>query len=173
VFSIVGKSDAGKTTVIEGLIPELKRLGLTVGTIKHDVHGFQMDHEGKDSYRHKTAGAAVTLISSPRQIGMVRDADRDHSISELLPLLAEVDIVLTEGYRLEDWPKIEVHRKELNRGLISGPEDGLMAVVTDEELSVSVPQFSFTGVAALACLLASFAGPGYGREVRASTPKRV
>ena len=84
VVSIVGKSDSGKTTLIEKLLPALIERGVRVGTIKHDVHGFEMDREGKDSYRHKHAGAAVTLISSPRQVGMVRDVSHDHRIEELL-----------------------------------------------------------------------------------------
>jgi molybdopterin-guanine dinucleotide biosynthesis protein B len=155
VYSVVGKSDAGKTTVIEGLVPALAALGLRVGTIKHDVHGFALDHEGKDSWRHKRAGARVSLISSPWQVGMVRDVDHDHTIAELVAhLLADVDVVLTEGYRREDWPKVEVHRAALARGLISGPEDGLIAVVTDEALAVAVPQFSFAELTALAALLA-------------------
>ena len=76
VFSVVGETGSGKTTVVEGLVAELSRRGLRVGTIKHDVHGFQMDHEGKDSFRHKAAGASISLISSPWRVGMVRDADR-------------------------------------------------------------------------------------------------
>src|SRR4030042_6379079 len=83
ILSIVGKSEAGKTTLIEKLLPCLVRRGIKVGTIKHDVHGFTMDKEGKDSYRHKQAGAHTTVISSPNKIGMVRDADHDHAIKEM------------------------------------------------------------------------------------------
>ncbi len=165
VFSVVGKSGAGKTTVIEGLIPALAALGRRVGTIKHDVHGFALDHEGKDSWRHKRAGAAVSLISSPWQVGMVRDADHDHTIGELVAgFLGDVDVVLTEGYRREGWPKVEVHRAVLQRGLISGPEDGLIALVTDEALPVAVPQFSFAALAALAALLAQRCGAWRGTD---------
>ena len=151
VVSIVGKSDSGKTTLIEKLVPRLIERGVRVGTIKHDVHGFQMDREGKDSYRHKKAGALVTVISSPRQIGMVRDVDREQRIEELVDrYFPEVDLVLTEGYKREKWPKVEVHRKELHRSLLSGAEDGLIAVMTDEELSVEVPCFHLDDIDALA-----------------------
>ena len=93
VVSIVGYSGSGKTTLIEKLISALKQRGLRVGTIKHDVHGFEMDRPGKDSWRHKQAGASATIITSPRQIGMVMDADHDHHPMELLPLMAGMDIV--------------------------------------------------------------------------------
>ncbi|UCF95758.1 MAG: molybdopterin-guanine dinucleotide biosynthesis protein B, partial [Desulfobacterales bacterium] len=73
IVSTVGYSGSGKTTLLEKLIAELKQRGFRVGTIKHDVHGFEMDRPGKDSWRHKQAGASVTVISSPYQIGMVKD----------------------------------------------------------------------------------------------------
>jgi len=154
VVSIVGKSDSGKTTLIEKLVPALTAKGLRVGTIKHDVHGFEMDREGKDSYRHKHAGAAVTLISSPRQVGMVRDVDHDHRIEELLDaFLDDIDVVLTEGYKREAWPKVEVHRRVMQRPLLSNRDDGLIAVVTDEPLSVDVPQFGLDDSDGLAAFL--------------------
>jgi len=141
--------------MIEKLLPRLVERGIRVGTIKHDVHGFQMDREGKDSYRHKKAGALVTVISSPHQIGMVRDVDHDHRIEELVDrYFPDVDLVLTEGYKREKWPKVEVHRKELRRNLISGVDDGLIAVMSDEELHVGVPCFHIDDVDALAEFLA-------------------
>ncbi|MBI4772918.1 MAG: molybdopterin-guanine dinucleotide biosynthesis protein B [Deltaproteobacteria bacterium] len=151
VVSIVGKSNSGKTTLIEKLLPRLAKRGIRVGTVKHDVHGFQMDREGKDSYRHKKAGALITVISSPRQIGMVRDVDHDHRIEELVDrYFPDVDLVLTEGYKREKWPKVEVHRKELRRSLISTADEGLIVVMSDEDLSVEVPCFHLDDVDALA-----------------------
>ena len=79
------------------LIAILNRYGLRVGTIKHDVHGFSIDKPGKDSYRHKAAGAHASVITSPTQIGMVADVDRDHSPEELVSMLPELDIVLAEA----------------------------------------------------------------------------
>ena len=101
-----------------------------------------MDREGKDSYRHKHSGARISLISSPSRIGMVRDVERDHTVKELAErYFDDVDLILTEGYKREHMPKVEVHRKELMRGLLSSPEDGLIALATNEPLPVEVPSF--------------------------------
>ena len=157
ILSIVGKSDAGKTTLIEKMLPCLVRRGIKVGTIKHDVHGFTMDKEGKDSYRHKQAGAHTTVISSPNKIGMVRDADHDHAIKEIVDLyLKDMNLVLTEGYKRESWPKLEVHRRELNRPLIAKPEEGLIAVASDEELDVNAPVFGLDDVEQISDFLISY-----------------
>ena len=88
VVCFVGRSNSGKTTFIERVIPELVRAGYKVATVKHAGHGFDLDTEGKDSWRHKQAGSATTIITSPRQIGMVMDVDHDHHPFELLPFLA-------------------------------------------------------------------------------------
>jgi molybdopterin-guanine dinucleotide biosynthesis protein B len=157
ILSIVGKSEVGKTTLIEKLLPCLVRRGIKVGTIKHDVHGFTMDKEGKDSYRHKQAGAHTTVISSPKKIGMVRDVDHDHTIKEIVDLyLKDMNLVLTEGYKRESWPKLEVHRRELNRPLIAKPEEGLIAVASDEELDVNAPVFGLDDVEQISDFLISY-----------------
>lgn len=163
VFSIVGESDAGKTTVIEGLVAELTALGLRVGTIKHDVHGFQMDREGKDSFRHKAAGASVSLISSPWQVGMVRDTDHEHTIAELVEVfMVGVEVVLTEGYHHERWPKVEVHRRAIGKGLRCAADETLIAVVSDEALAVDVPRFGFEQMAEVVRFLLEYAGGARG-----------
>jgi molybdopterin-guanine dinucleotide biosynthesis adapter protein len=151
VLSIVGKSDTGKTTLMEGLIRALTARGVRVGTIKHDVHGFEMDREGKDSWRHKQAGAVTTLVSSPTRIGMVREVDHDHPVEELVrQYLGHVDLVLVEGHKRQPLPKIEVHRAALARPLLSTPEEGLIAVATDEPLPVDLPHFGLDEVEAMA-----------------------
>lgn len=156
IVSIVGKSDVGKTTFMEKLIPCLVTRGLKVATVKHDVHGFSMDREGKDSYRHKHAGAAVSMVSSPTGIGMVRDSDHNHTLAELATrFLQDMDLVLTEGYKRENWPKIEVHRREVASELLASPEEGLVAVVTDEPLDVPVPQFGLDDAEGVAEFLIS------------------
>ena len=83
IVSIVGKSNSGKTTLIEKIIAELVRRGYRVATIKHNRHGFDIDHEGKDSWRHKRAGARTTVIASPRRVAVVEDVERDYAIDEL------------------------------------------------------------------------------------------
>lgn len=157
IVSIVGKSDSGKTTLIEKLIPALVVKGIKVGTVKHDVHGFNIDHDGKDSYRHKQAGSHITIISSPQKIGLVRDVDHDHTIQEIVDLyLTDITLILTEGYRREDWAKVETHRRELNKPLLSNSDEGLIAVASDEELDVDVPIFGLDDVDELADFLISY-----------------
>lgn len=143
IISIVGKTNAGKTMLIEKLIPELNKLGLTVGTIKHDAHSdFQMDREGKDTWRHKQAGAKAVLISSSRKLGFVSETDKSFSLDELAEtFLNHVDFILTEGYKSKDKPKIEVVDSEQQIELLCNIDDNLIACVCDRELSVNVPIF--------------------------------
>jgi molybdopterin-guanine dinucleotide biosynthesis protein B len=142
VVSIVGYSGSGKTTLIEKLISALKQRGLRVGTIKHDVHGFEMDRPGKDSWRHKQAGASATIITSPRQIGMVMDADNDHHPMELLPLMAGMDIVIVEGFKKANLPKIEVFRSENGKPPACRGDKNLIAVVSNTSLDWGVPRYT-------------------------------
>ena len=140
IVSIVGKSNSGKTTLLEKVISDLAARGCRVATIKHNKHGFNIDHEGKDSYRHKKAGAHITVVSSPHQLALVSDVDHDHSFDEIRDkFISGVDIILTEGFKVNDYPKIEVYRAELKRELISKKEDGLIAVASDVKLDVDVP----------------------------------
>jgi molybdopterin-guanine dinucleotide biosynthesis protein B len=142
IVSIVGKSNTGKTTLLEKIIGELACRGWRVATIKHNRHGFNIDHEGKDSYRHKKAGAHTTVVSSPHQLALVQDVDHDHSFEEIRDkFIRDADIILTEGFKVNDYPKIEVYREELRRDLLSKKEDGLIAVAADVKLDVEVPCF--------------------------------
>ena len=140
--SIVGNSGSGKTTFIEKLIPELIGKGLKVGTIKHDVHGFEMDKPGKDSWRHKHAGASTTVISSPYQIGMVMDVDHDHKPDELLSYFDGMDIILTEGYKGGNHPKMEIFRTEIINEPLCKNDKYLIALITDSDVDLDVPVFS-------------------------------
>lgn len=149
-LSVVGFSGSGKTTLMERLIAELNGRGLRLGTIKHDAHGFEMDRPGKDSWRHKQAGATVTMIASPHQIGMVRDVDHDHRLEELLPLLPKVDLVLAEGFKRGTHPKIEIHRPEANAKPACKGDPYLIAVVSHAALEWGVPCFELDDLCALA-----------------------
>ncbi|HPI52626.1 MAG TPA: molybdopterin-guanine dinucleotide biosynthesis protein B [Smithellaceae bacterium] len=140
IVSIVGKSNSGKTTLLEKIIADLTHRGYRIATIKHNRHGFDIDHEGKDSYRHKKAGAHTTVVSSPHQLALVQDVDHDHSFEEIREkFISGADIILTEGFKVNDYPKIEVFRSELKRELISKKEDGLVAVATNVSLDIDVP----------------------------------
>jgi molybdopterin-guanine dinucleotide biosynthesis protein B len=150
MLSIVGKSNSGKTTLIEKLIPELIRRGWWVATIKHNRHGFAIDHEGKDSWRHKRAGARTTVIASPHQVAVVEDTDRDYEIAELRDrYIRDVDLIIVEGYKQNPYPKIEVFRPSLKRERLCGVNDNLIAVVSDEPLTAEVPFFYVNDIAGL------------------------
>ncbi len=155
VISIVGSSGVGKTTLMEKLIPELVQRGFRVGTVKHDVHGFEMDKPGKDSWRHKQAGAVVSIISSPYQIGMVRDVDHDHDPEELSPYLTDLDLILTEGYKKMGKAKLEVFRPEVNPEPLCREDEKLFAVVSDTQIDLGVPRVPAMDIEGLADLLIS------------------
>jgi molybdopterin-guanine dinucleotide biosynthesis protein B len=142
ILSIVGKSDSGKTTLIEKLVPELTRRGYRVATVKHDVHGFEVDREGKDSWRHKKAGAHTVVISSPHKVALIRDVEKDLALDEIRDkLIQDVDLILSEGYKKDVQPKIEIFRKEKHKELLCTREDNLIAVVSDQTFNIGVPCF--------------------------------
>jgi molybdopterin-guanine dinucleotide biosynthesis protein B len=141
VLCIVGFSNSGKTTVTVGLVAALTARGFRVGTIKHDVHGFEMDRPGKDSWRHRQAGATATIVTSPDRIGMVMDADQDHQPDELLPLFKRMDIIIAEGFKRARLPKIEVFRPENGKPPACRDDPCLMAMVSRAPLDWGVPRF--------------------------------
>ncbi len=150
MVGVSGVSGSGKTTLIEKLIPELARRGYRVATIKHDAHGFEIDREGKDSYRHKHAGASMTVLSSPDQIAVVKDADHDHNLSELRHLFVrDADIVLFEGYKRLNAPKIEVRRSEADVEPVCFVKNGLVAIVSDRNHDEDVPRFDLDDITGL------------------------
>lgn len=152
---IVGRSDSGKTTLIEKLIPELSRLGFRVGTVKHGPHGSEIDRPGKDSWRHLQAGAVSTILSSPTHIGLVKKVTHDYTLDELLPLFSDADIILAEGYKKESKPKIEVFRSGLKEGPLDHEDNNLIAYVSDSKIENKIPVFKTEDVTGLARFLIS------------------
>jgi len=142
VVSIVGKSDSGKTTLVEGLIRELVARGYRVASVKHHIHEVEVDQPGKDSWRHGRAGAVTTMISSPTQFVLVRKVDRERTIEELVAAAGDVDILVTEGFKRAGDIRIEVARRARSDELVSGPGE-VFAVVTDmpEIVPEGVPVF--------------------------------
>ncbi len=154
VVSFVGKSGSGKTTLIEKIIPELIRKGWRVATIKHSRHGFDIDREGKDSWRHRKAGARMTVMSSPEQIAVIENPERDLYIEELRDrYIHGVDIVLTEGFKGNAYPKIEVFRSVLKREMLCSKEDNLIAVAGDEDMNIDVPCLNIDDAEGIAQLI--------------------
>ena len=154
VVSVVGKSNSGKTTLIEKMIGELVRRGYRVATIKHNRHGFEIDHEGKDSWRHKRAGARTTVIASPLRVAVVEDVGKDLDIGELVDrYIRDVDIVLSEGFKKNPFPKIEVNRREMNQALLCTSADNLLAVCSDRPLTAGVPCLDINDIGGLVDLV--------------------
>ncbi|MHC1741951.1 MAG: molybdopterin-guanine dinucleotide biosynthesis protein B [Syntrophobacteraceae bacterium] len=157
IVCVVGASDSGKTTFLEQLIPELTSRGYRVGTIKHDAHGFEMDREGKDTWRHRRAGAATIAISSPTQVATIRGTAAEMELSEVVSryFWAE-DLVLAEGFKRSHFPKIEVFRKAIEPAPICAAGDNLLALVTDDDpLEPQVPHYGFRNVSGVADLIES------------------
>jgi molybdopterin-guanine dinucleotide biosynthesis protein B len=152
IISIVGKSDSGKTTLIEKLIPELKRRGFRIGTVKHAHHGFEIDREGKDSFRHKAAGADTVMVVSPDSVAMVKNGG-GMTLDSVSGYFSDVDIVITEGYKRENKPKIEVFRRERHKEPLCTDDVNLVAIVTDDEIDIAVPKFRLEDIKGLADLI--------------------
>jgi molybdopterin-guanine dinucleotide biosynthesis protein B len=156
IVSIVGKSDSGKTTLIEKIIPELSRRGYRVTTVKHDLHGFEIDKEGKDSWRHKRAGAQAVVISSPRKVALIRDVDKDMSLEELGDSFGEdADLILSEGFKKDVQPKIEVFREEEHKELLCTKEDNLIAIASNRPFDIGVPCLDIDDVKGIVDLIES------------------
>lgn len=154
VVSFVGKSGSGKTTLIEKVIPELTQRGWHVATIKHSHHGFDIDREGKDSWRHRKAGARMTVMSSPEQVAIVEDSEGDPEIGELRDrYIHDVDIILTEGFKGNVYPKIELFRASLNRDMLCSEKDNLIAVASDKRMKINVPCLNIDNAEGIAQLI--------------------
>lgn len=152
VLSIVGKSKAGKTTFLEKLIPEMRGRGYSVGTIKHDAHDhFEIDHEGKDTWRHWKAGAQSVTISSPSRFALTKMVRRELEVDTIVAAyFPDEDLVLTEGYKSGHKAKIEICRKALQSEPICSPADRLLAVVSDFSVELEVPRFDLEDISGVA-----------------------
>jgi molybdopterin-guanine dinucleotide biosynthesis protein MobB len=159
IVSIVAKSGTGKTTLLEKMIAEMKRRGYKVGAIKHDAHRFDIDREGKDSWRLTQAGADTMLITSPEKLALVKcypEAEEPSLTESVASYCQDVDIVLTEGFKRSAMPKIEVHRKERSKRLLcrdEGYDETLIAVASDSDLNVDVPLFDINDARGLCNLI--------------------
>jgi molybdopterin-guanine dinucleotide biosynthesis protein MobB len=152
VYSIVAYSNTGKTTLLEKLIPELKRRGFRAAVIKHDAHEFEIDHEGKDSWRLTKAGAEVTVIASQTKAAVMEN--RFVPIEELIDRIRDVDVILTEGYKHGPWPKIALQRSENGKPLPLPPEE-CVAIMTDVPVETKTPCLGLNEISALADMIVS------------------
>jgi molybdopterin-guanine dinucleotide biosynthesis protein B len=155
IVSVVGRSGSGKTTLLEKLLRELAARGRRVGTIKHHFHGpVTVDVPGKDSWRHRQAGAAAVALLSPETFFVVRDAEPADSLDRIgLLALGGVELILTEGFKSGPMPKLEVNRAAQGVPLLCGPDDRLVGVVADWATGAPVPHFGLDAVGPLADFL--------------------
>ena len=153
IVSFIGRSNSGKTTLIERVIPELVRVGYRVATVKHAGHGFDLDTEGKDSWRHKRAGASSVIVVSKGSLAMFTDVSEQLKVEEVRDrfLDGSYDLIIAEGWKSEGYPKIVVVRDQL--GEISYSSDGLLAVVSDKPIDQPVPVLHLDDIAGVAALL--------------------
>ncbi|HET9651388.1 MAG TPA: molybdopterin-guanine dinucleotide biosynthesis protein B, partial [Usitatibacter sp.] len=154
VIGIAGFSGSGKTTLIEKVIPELVKAGLRVSLIKHAHHEFDIDHAGKDSYRHRHAGCAEVLVSSPKRWALMHElrGAPEPSLQEQLRQFSPCDLVIVEGYKNQPIPKVEVHRRAAKAPLLYPDDPNVVAIATDEPLETSLPQLPLADPAAVARL---------------------
>ncbi|UCG11404.1 MAG: molybdopterin-guanine dinucleotide biosynthesis protein B [Deltaproteobacteria bacterium] len=152
VLSVVGRSQVGKTTFLEKLVPEIKRRGYTVGTIKHDAHDhFEMDKAGKDTWRHREAGSQTVAIGSPTRFALIKKVSREMDLDTIVAsYFPDEDLVLTEGYKSGNKTKIEICRKEVHSEPLCGEADRLAAVVSDFPVALEVPCFDLEDISGVA-----------------------
>lgn len=154
VICLVGPSRSGKTHMVERLVPELMSRGYRVATVKHSSHGFQMDREGKDSWRHRKAGAAQVVVASTREIGTIVRTDRELTLAQLRDrFIQDVDLIIAEGYKSEGFPKVEIYAQDQKESFTETGDPTLIAIVSPAPVEAHVPVFHPRDVGPLAELI--------------------
>ena len=160
LYGVVGWKNAGKTGLMERLVSEITGRGISVSTVKHAHHSFDVDHPGKDSHRHRVAGATEVLLASRNRFALMhelRDEDQP-SLAELLQKLAPIDLVLVEGYKRDTHPKVEAHRAVTGNPLIAPDDPTVRAVASDTPLDLDRPVFDLDDTKAIADFILSEVG---------------
>ncbi|WP_411889262.1 molybdopterin-guanine dinucleotide biosynthesis protein B [Yoonia sp. SDW83-1] len=160
IYGIVGYKNAGKTGLMERLVTEITGRGFSVSTLKHAHHTFDVDQPGKDSYRHRTAGAQQVLLASRARWALmteIQDAE-EPPLADLLTRLDPVDLVLVEGYKRDGHAKVEAHRAETGNPLIARDDQTVRAVASDTALDLDRPVFDLNDTTAIANFILSEVG---------------
>ncbi len=154
VVSFVGRSNSGKTTLLEGLIAELRRREYRIAVVKHyHRSNVQFDVPGKDSWRFAQTGVEQVILAAQDRVIHIRHCERAPTLDEVVREVRGVDLVLVEGYKGASVPKIEVNRRARDPALVCGEDEGLIAVASDQRFDLDVPQFDLADVAGLADLI--------------------
>ena len=152
VIGVCGFKNSGKTTLVEKLVRHLTGLGLKISTVKHAHHDFDIDHEGRDSFRHRKAGAIEVAVVSKNRFAIMNELRgiEPPTLEEILEKLSPCDLVIVEGYKRDTHDKIEVRNLELNHPVLAGDDHTIVAVAANGKIDASVPVFDRDDVAALA-----------------------
>lgn len=162
IIGLAGWSGSGKTTLIKKLIPRLIARGISVSTLKHAHHGFDLDQPGKDSFFHRTAGATEVIISSAKRWAILHElrAQPEWDMAALVRKMSPVDLVLVEGFKRDAFPKLEIHRIANGKPLIHPEDPHIVAVASDNALPQSkVPVVDLNDIEAITDLLLKHAVP--------------
>jgi molybdopterin-guanine dinucleotide biosynthesis protein B len=162
IIGLAGWSGSGKTTLLTKVIPRIVARGLSVSTVKHAHHDFDIDQPGKDSHAHRLAGATEVLIGSSRRWALVHElrGENEPPLALLLRKLSPVDLVLIEGYKREPHPKLEVHRAALGLPLMAAGDPAIVAIASDVELpSARVPVIDLDDASRVVEVLIRYAAP--------------
>lgn len=160
LYGVVGWKNAGKTGLMERLVTQISGRGFSVSTVKHAHHVFDVDQPGKDSYRHRQAGATEVLLASRKRFALMhelRDAP-EPTLDDLLAKLSPVDLVLIEGYKRDAHPKVEAHRAETGNPLIAPDDPTIRAVASDTALTLDRPVFDLNDTDKIADFILSEVG---------------
>ncbi|MCI5110114.1 MAG: molybdopterin-guanine dinucleotide biosynthesis protein B [Marivita sp.] len=160
IYGVTGWKNAGKTGLMERLVTEITGRGITVSTVKHAHHTFDVDHPGKDSHRHRVAGATEVLLASRNRFALMHELreEAEPTLDELLSKLTPVDLVLVEGYKRDRHPKVEAFRAETGNDLIAQGDPTIQAVASDTPMDLDRPVFDLNDTTAIADFILSEVG---------------
>jgi len=160
IYGVTGWKNCGKTGLMERLVAEFCKRGLSVSTLKHAHHSTDVDHPGTDSFRHRTAGASEVILASPNRVAIMQElrGAPEPSFEALLARLRPVDLVLVEGFKREAHPKIEAHRRETGHALLAPHDPQIRAVASDAPLDLDRPVLDLNDTAGIADFIASELG---------------
>jgi molybdopterin-guanine dinucleotide biosynthesis protein B len=160
VFGFAGWSGSGKTTLIEQLVPRFVKHGLKVSLIKHAHHKFDIDHPGRDSYRHREAGCTEVVVVSEKRWAIMHELrdEPEPTLEEQMRHISPCDLLLVEGYKHQSIPKIEVWRKENAKPLLHPEDEHVVAVASDVVLETELPRFDLSDYDAIGDFILAFNG---------------